>query len=335
MRYSLPLTLIALLCLSAPAAAQERARSSGTGFVISETRALTNHHVIDGCQRLTVRNAAGKVLPATIEASDARRDLALLTIPAGTGPTLTFRDSPPLARGELVITYGFPLSGVLSSGPTLTTGDVSALAGLRDNPLHIQISAPVQPGNSGGPLLDARGRVVGVVVSKLNAMRIAQMTGGDIPQNVNFAIRGSEALGFLREKGAAPQLSPSIGADRRPSEIGEEVHPSVLFIQCYGGATAAAAPGGNVASKQPGDPSFRLVNKGQRTVNEVFATPAGRTTWGQNRLTAGPMGPNGNHVFRLPKEAGCIYDLRLVFSDGKASERKNTDLCKLTELPVP
>lgn len=332
MRYA-PL-LLALIAL--PAAAQDRPRSSGTGFVIGETRAMTNHHVIDGCERLTVRNAQGKVQPAKVEASDSRRDLALLSIPAGTGPVLTFRDSPPLARGELVITYGFPLSGVLSSGPTLTTGDVSALAGLRDNPLHIQISAPVQPGNSGGPLLDARGRVMGVVVSKLNAMRIAQMTGGDIPQNVNFAIRGAEALGFLREKGATPQIGPSTGADRKPSEIGEEVDHSVLFIQCYGGAaTQTAAAGDSVTGKQPGDPSFRLVNKGQRIVNEVFATPSGRTTWGQNRLTSGPMGPNGNHVFRLPKEGGCLYDLRLVFSDGKASERKGTDLCKVLDLPVP
>jgi S1-C subfamily serine protease len=332
MRYiPLLLTLIAL-----PAAAQERARSSGTGFVIGETRALTNHHVIDGCQRLTARNAAGKVSSATIEASDARRDLALLAIPANTGPVLTFRDSPALARGEQVITYGFPLSGVLSSGPTLTTGDVSALAGLRDNPLHIQISAPVQPGNSGGPLLDARGRVIGVVVSKLNAMRIAQMTGGDIPQNVNFAIRGNEAISFLREKNFAPQLGASTGPDRRPSEVGEEIHPSVLFIQCYGGAaTQTASTGGTVNGKQPGDPSFRLVNKGQRTVAEVFATPAGRGTWGQNRLTTGPMGPDGNHVFRLPKEGGCIYDLRLVFADGKASERKGADLCKVIDLPVP
>jgi S1-C subfamily serine protease len=334
----LPL-LLALIAAAPPAWAQDRARSSGTGFVIGETQALTNHHVIDGCERLTVRNAQGRVQPAKVEASDARRDLALLSIPAGTGPVLAFRDSPPLARGEQVITYGFPLSGVLSSGPTLTTGDVSALAGLRDNPLHIQISAPVQPGNSGGPLLDVRGRVVGVVVSKLNAMRIAQMTGGDIPQNVNFAIRGSEAIGFLRDKGAAPQLAPATGSDRKPSEIGEEIHPSVLFIQCYGGTStqtaAATGSGGTVAGKQPGDPSFRLVNKGQRTVNEVFATPAGRTSWGRNRLESGPMGPNGNHVFRLPREGGCIYDLRLVFADGKSLERKGADLCKVIDLPVP
>jgi hypothetical protein len=132
-----------------------------------------------------------------------------------------------------VVTYGFPLSGLLSSGPTLTTGDVSALAGLRDNPMHFQISAPVQPGNSGGPLLDAQAHVIGVVVSKLNAARIAEMTGGDIPQNVNFAIKGTEALAFLTANGVQPRLESSTGAERRPAQIGEVANPATLFLQCY------------------------------------------------------------------------------------------------------
>jgi S1-C subfamily serine protease len=90
-------------------------------------------------------------------------------------------------QGEDVVIYGFPLRGVLSSSGQLGAGMVTALTGLRDNPLQIQIDVPVQPGNSGGPLIDAHGEVIGVVVSKLNALRIAQVTG-DIPQNVNFAV---------------------------------------------------------------------------------------------------------------------------------------------------
>src|SRR4029077_18418126 len=89
--------------------------------------------------------------------------------------------------GEEIIVIGFPLKGLLSSAPTITTGIVSSLAGLRDDRTRFQISAPVQPGNSGGPVLDKSGNVVGMVVSKLNVLRIARMTG-DIPQNVNFAI---------------------------------------------------------------------------------------------------------------------------------------------------
>lgn len=245
--------LLAMLCLSLPAWAQKppplapgelpplreprapegRAASSGTGFVVGEGRLLTNHHVVEGCARIAARNAAGRRVAARVVAADAQRDLALLSVARDLGPALTFRDGPPIRRGESVVTYGFPLSGVLSSGPTLTTGDVSALAGLRDNPLHLQISAPVQPGNSGGPLFDAQGHVMGVVVSKLNAARIAQMTGGDIPQNVNFAIKGPEALVFLGTQGALPSRAASTGAEMRPAEIGEVANPSVMFLQCY------------------------------------------------------------------------------------------------------
>jgi S1-C subfamily serine protease len=130
-----------------------------------------------------------------------------------------------------VVTYGFPLAGLLSSGPTLTTGEVSALAGLRNNEQQYQISAPVQPGNSGGPLLDMSGNVVGVIVSKLNAQRIAQQTG-DIPQNVNFAVKGSEALDFLRRNRVEPVLAD--GPARSAAEVGEIAHPSVLFLRCMG-----------------------------------------------------------------------------------------------------
>lgn len=206
--------------------------ASGTGFVVGRDRVLTNHHVIDGCNRVLIRTSDGRTLAATPPARvDAARDLALLAVPGDPGPVLSFRQNPPIRRGEAVVTYGFPLSGLLSSGPTLTTGEVSALAGLADNPVQFQISAPVQPGNSGGPLFDRQGHVVGVVVSKLNAARIAQCTG-DIPQNVNFAVKGAEAAEFLRRAGAPPQLADSTGRDRGAAEVGETAHRSTVFIRC-------------------------------------------------------------------------------------------------------
>jgi len=211
----------------------ERPSSSGTGFVVAEGRVLTNNHVVAECSRLVLRNAAGARLPGRVAAADHRRDLALIAVPAEVGPALPFRDVPAVRRGESVVTYGFPLSGLLSSGPTLTTGDISALAGLRDNPANFQISAPVQPGNSGGPLLDSQANVVGVVASKLNAAQVAQMTGGDIPQNMNFAVKGTEALAFLRANGVQPRTAGSTGADKRAFEIGDIANPSTVSIQCY------------------------------------------------------------------------------------------------------
>lgn len=338
MRYAVLPALVLMLAL--PAAAQERPTSSGSGFVVAEGRALTNHHVIDGCRRVAVRTPQGATLPARVLAGDARRDLALLAIEGAAGPPLAFRDNPAVARGEAVVTYGFPLSGVLSSGPTLTTGDISALAGLRDNPLHFQISAPVQPGNSGGPLLDAQANVVGVVVSKLNAMRIAQMTGGDIPQNVNFAIKGAEALRFLREQSVAPRLAASTGADRRASEVGEVAHASTLFIQCYGAgartpAATASAPAAGAGGKPADDPSFRLLNRGQQPIAAIFARPAGSADWGANRLAQGPLLPQSAEILRLPRGGECVHDLRVVFADRRALERKGANLCRVTDLPVP
>lgn len=211
----------------------ERPSSSGTGFVVADGRIMTNNHVVDECGRMVVRNAAGTRYPARVDVVDRRRDLALMTVPASVGPPLTFRDNPPAQLGENVVTFGFPLSGLLSSGPTLTTGDVSALSGLRDNPTNIQISAPVQPGNSGGPLLDSQANVIGVVVSKLNAARIAEMTGGDIPQNVNFAVKGTEALSFLRANGVQPKVASSSGADKRNTEIGQVANLSTVHVLCF------------------------------------------------------------------------------------------------------
>jgi S1-C subfamily serine protease len=210
-----------------------RAVSSGTGFMVAEGRVMTNNHVVAECGSMVARNAQGARVPARVLVTDRRRDLALLAVPPELGPPLTFRDAPPVRRGEGVVTYGYPLSGLLSSGPTLTTGDISALSGLRDNPLNFQISAPVQPGNSGGPLLDQQANVIGVVVSKLNAARIAEMTGGDIPQNVNFAVKGAEAIAFLRENRVPVRTAASAGADKRNFEVGEIANGSTFSLQCF------------------------------------------------------------------------------------------------------
>lgn len=228
-----PLGAAASAAPGAPGGGRQQPRdvSSGTGFVVAPRQVMTNHHVAEGCTAMIARNAAGQEIAATVIAVDARRDLALLRTEADAGPVLPFRRTAEVRRGENVVTYGFPLAGLLSSGPTLTTGDVSALAGLGDNPRQIQISAPVQQGNSGGPLLDLRGHVVGVIVSKLNAQRIAQATG-DIPQNVNFAVKHTEAVDFMREHGVQPQLEDPTGSLRTAAEIGEVAHASTVFLRC-------------------------------------------------------------------------------------------------------
>lgn len=178
---------------SAPAT---RRVSSGTGFYVTvDGHLITNHHVIAGCKVL----ARGDGATLTVVATDAANDLALLKGPAVT-LAAALRTAGDARQGEDVLTYGFPLQGMLSSAGQLGAGMVSALAGLRDNAAQLQIDVPVQPGNSGGPLLDRRGRVIGVVVAKLNALRVAQITG-DIPQNINFAIKLAPVKALLDAHG--------------------------------------------------------------------------------------------------------------------------------------
>jgi S1-C subfamily serine protease len=212
-----------------PQAGQRRA-STGTGFIVGEGRVLTNHHVVESCASVVGLLANGNRVTFAIQAAERERDLALLVAPRNIGPVLAFRSTPP-RRGDEVVTYGFPLTGILGSGPTLTTGEVSALTGLRDDPNTMIISAPVQAGNSGGPLLDRSGNVLGVIVAKLNALRVAERTGGDLPQNVNFAIQGRVALEFLRRNGVTPRTAESAG-NRAAAEVGEIAHPSTVLIEC-------------------------------------------------------------------------------------------------------
>ncbi|WP_426955884.1 trypsin-like peptidase domain-containing protein [Muricoccus radiodurans] len=206
--------------------------STGTGFLVAAERVMTNHHVVDNCNRVLVRGPDGRNHAATPPARvDTALDLAVLTVPGLDGPILPFRQNPPVRRGESVVAFGFPLSGLLSSDPKLTRGEINGLAGLRDNPNQYQISAPVQPGNSGGPLLDMQANIVGVVVSKLNAQAVAGRTG-DIAQNINFAVKGERAVAFLRAAGVTPVIAQSTGQDRSAADVGEIAARSTVFIRC-------------------------------------------------------------------------------------------------------
>ena len=211
---------------------QARQVSTGTGFLIANERVMTNQHVIAGCNRVILRSPSGHWLASTgYLRADAELDLAVLNVPGLVGPALAFRTGPDVRRGEGVVAYGFPLAGLLSSDPKLTQGVVNGLRGIGDNPNQYQISAEVQPGNSGGPLVDMQGRIVGVVVSKLNAQRVAQRTG-DIAQNVNFAVQGQAALAFARRAGVEPRLAEGAGRDLSAADVGEITHRSTLFIRC-------------------------------------------------------------------------------------------------------
>lgn len=173
--------------------------SQGTGFFVSKDGYLiTNEHVVESCQKIDAITVSGQRIPLRAIRVSKTDDLALLksTGSVNLGATAAFRESAKISQGEAIVAYGFPLGGLLASAGNVTTGNVTALAGLRDDGRHVQISAPIQPGNSGGPLVDVNGLLVGVIVSKLDAIKVANVTS-DIPQNVNFAIKASAVINIM------------------------------------------------------------------------------------------------------------------------------------------
>ena len=152
-------------------------------MVSNQGHIITNNHVVAGCKTLATRD--GK--PLQILSRNPTSDLALLQANFTPSSVAVFRTGPTAKLGDSVVAFGFPLPGLLSSEGNVSTGILSATSGLQNDVRFVQISAPVQPGNSGGPLFDSSGHVIGVVVAKLDAVRVAQITG-DVPQNVNFAV---------------------------------------------------------------------------------------------------------------------------------------------------
>lgn len=197
----------------------------GTGFLVSaQGDFLTNNRVMQGCQALSVGDK-----PATVIATDAGFDLALLRGSAPSeGTPARFADKPARLNSDVTV-IGYPLPDLLG-GVNVTRGSVTSLKGIAGDGVRMQISAPVQPGNSGDPVLNASGQVVGVVVSKLDARMVADAIG-DIPQNVNFAIRGEIARLFLYQNGVEPEETGD-SAPLPPEDLADLAQGFTRLITC-------------------------------------------------------------------------------------------------------
>ena len=201
---------------------------TGSGFRVStQGHFLTNAHVVRGCAEVHVPPASS----VRVVAYDDATDLALLEAPSRTGTVAAFRQGRGIRAGASVMILGYPLHGIVSSETSVSAGVVSALAGPGDDRRVIQITAPVQPGNSGGPALDAAGNVVGVVVSKLNALKIARETG-DIPQNVNFAVAAVAARAFLDAEGV-PYLTAPSDTPLAPDQVAAVGKEFTVLVECW------------------------------------------------------------------------------------------------------
>nr|WP_246739693.1 serine protease [Martelella sp. HB161492] len=211
-----------------PAGAGGDARASGSGFYVDAAGdVMTNHHVVGSCNSVTVDGKA-----ADIRFVDEGFDLALIRpqagLPTGAEP-LSFSDQPVRLNADVTVA-GYPLHGLIDT-LNVTRGSVSALKGVGNDATRLQITAPVQAGNSGGPIVDRFGAVVGVVVSKLDGFYVADATG-DLPQNINFGIRGSIAQIFA----SANDVSLTVSANETPiapEDLADRLRRATVLIECF------------------------------------------------------------------------------------------------------
>lgn len=193
---------------------------TGTGFWVDHNHIATSWHVVKGATSIEVIDANGKQHNARLVSKNDDHDVALIQVFGAQWPHCLSLASAEAGLGAEVFTVGFPQTEILGVKAKLATGVISSRFGMLDDPRTYQISVPVQAGNSGGPLLNKHGEVVGVVASKLNAAQVFKWTG-DLPQNVNYAVKvqplqqlvGPVSASTLSGSGAeslAPQVEKAV-----------------------------------------------------------------------------------------------------------------------------
>ena len=206
--------------------------ASGTGFFITEDGYLiSNYHVVKDAAKVRLLTGAGMV-DAKVAQVDAANDLALLKA-EGHFAALPVASSRGMALGGTVATVGFPDPGLQGFSPKLAKGEIAALAGAADDARYFQISVPVQPGNSGGALVDERGNVVGIVSAKLDASA-ALAASGALPENVNYAVKSSFLLSFLESvPGVSAKLKLPNTKEEKFEDVVKQAQAATVLVLVY------------------------------------------------------------------------------------------------------
>ena len=190
----------------APTGPVQRLASVGTGFYVDEAgRLITNHHVIDGCAAVKLRSSSGAEIVAQLLAVDVKEDLALLQGEATSPAFAHFRADATIAEDSFIATVGYPDQGMPPMAPLVTTGMMlrsvtSTAAGER-----LILRAALRHGNSGGPLFDRQGLVIGIINAKLDEVRYFSVTGQEV-SDVGAGIPLRVVRDFLRRNGARDQV---------------------------------------------------------------------------------------------------------------------------------
>jgi S1-C subfamily serine protease len=203
---------------------------SGTGFFVSASGlVITNHHVVANAERIRIIDRAGKEYPARLVRRDAANDLALLRVEVTGRPLPLFRGGEA-QKGEQVLTVGYPLVELQGSDPKATFGRINSVEGAGGDARFYQIDVPLQPGNSGGPLVNLRGQVVGVVAASLD-QRAALRSSGTLHQNVNYALKSTVLVPLLLLEIAVEELPKVEASGERPvPELVTKVEQSLVRV---------------------------------------------------------------------------------------------------------
>lgn len=222
---------------SRPAAAAEEKKkgptySTGTGFFIDDAGHLvTNAHVVEDCDETRLKLPDGSVVEAEIKARSPQNDLAVLAADVKPKGVARLRAGPSIRLGDQIVLFGYPLAGELTVTGNLSTGLVSALAGPGEDVTRMQISAPVQSGNSGGAVVDLTGRVVGVVVAKSDVKSRGAGGGVEVLQNVNFAIK-SNVLTLFLDANQTSYASEATGTEKSIADVAAIARDFSALVVC-------------------------------------------------------------------------------------------------------
>ncbi|GHV72948.1 hypothetical protein AGMMS49940_02500 [Spirochaetia bacterium] len=277
--------------------------SSGTGFFISDDGILvTCAHVIENAEEITV-SVDNIKYPATVLAKNSDTDLAVLKINYKSPYYFKITSFNMTNLGDKVRVLGFPLSGLLSADIRITDGIISARSGFNSDQTFFQISAPIQPGNSGGPIFNDRYEVIGVAAAMLNA-EYAYKASGAIPQNVNFGVKSIHIN---------PLLNNIILKNGSVGSI-NDAEKATVFILC------------KEANKNDGD-SVNIVNKTGKIVYYVYVSPSTSDNWGTDKMGEAVL-PIGQSVAVALPPLNMVdqYDIGLVDEDGDSYTKKNIRL---------
>jgi S1-C subfamily serine protease len=199
--------------------------STGTGFFVSSDGYLiTNFHVVEDASVISIM-WNGRELAATVIKLDPVNDVALLKVDAVTS-ALRVSDSRLVERAQDVLTLGYPLVSIAGQEQKATFGRVNALSGIQGDIRFLQIDVPIQPGNSGGPLIDRSGAVIGIVTETLNQL-VTLRASGALPQNMNYAVKGDYIMPLLPR---SPAISPEQLKLKEFTTVVKEAEKSVVMV---------------------------------------------------------------------------------------------------------